>query len=205
MKTCSENARPVALSELEQFDVESVDDPAGAARAIVAAAQDEAGALRAEAVERGYADGVRRGREESSASLAPAAEALRQALDEAIAARDAIVAGAEKRAVQLAIAIAEKVLAGTLEVEPERVADVVRGALRGLLDSERIIVCVNPEDVELVRGSGQQLTDVPIEIHGEQRVPRGGALVRTSVGEIDARIETKLDAVRALVTAELTA
>ena len=132
-------------------------------------------------------------------------ELLRNALAEAVAARDSIVDSAELRAAQLAVAIAEKILVGALEAQPERVVDVVRGALRGLLDAERIIVCVHPEDVELVRAAGHELADAHIEIHAEQRVPRGGALVRTSVGEIDARVEKKLDAVRALVAAELRA
>jgi flagellar biosynthesis/type III secretory pathway protein FliH len=43
-----------------------------------------------------------------------------------------------------------------------------------------------------------------MEVHGERRIARGGALVRTSVGEVDAQIEHKLDAVRALVAAELS-
>jgi flagellar assembly protein FliH len=197
-------ARPVALDELEQLAPPPSQDPVRAAAAIVEAAERESAALRQRAVADGYAEGVRRGQEETAATLTPSIEVLAAALSEALAARDAIVESAELRAAQLAVAIAEKILVGALEVQPERVADVVRGALRGLLDADRIVVCVNPEDVELVKTAGE-LTDVKIEIHGEQRVPRGGALVRTSVGEIDARVATKLDAVRALVAAELHA
>jgi flagellar assembly protein FliH len=90
-------------------------------------------------------------------------------------------------------------------VSPERVVDVVRGALRGLLGTERIIVCVHPDDIDLVRAAGLEHADAHIEIYAERRVPRGGVLVRTAVGEVDGRIETKLDAVRALVAAELHA
>ena len=79
----------------------------------------------------------------------------------------------------------------------------MRGALRGLLDGERIIVCVNPADVELVREAGIEFSETHIEIYEDRRVSRGGALVRTTVGEIDAQIETKLDAVKTLVAAEL--
>jgi flagellar assembly protein FliH len=131
--------------------------------------------------------------------------ALEQAVEQARALRDAMVEEAEGRAAHFALAIAEKVVAGALEVEPERVLDVVRGALRGLLDGDRIVVCVHPDDVELVRAAGLGTLDAQVEVHGERRVARGGALVRTSVGEVDARIERKLDAVRVLVTAELGA
>lgn len=203
MTSCSDAARPFALDELEQLGPAPSVDPVRAAQAVVEAAHREAEALRAKAVEDGFAEGLRRGRDDAAQALAPAVEALRAALDEVAAARDAFVDSAETRAVELAIAIAEKVLVGALEVQPERVVDVVRGALRGVLDGERIIVCVHPDDVELVRSAGHELTDAHVEIYGEQRVPRGGALVRTSVGEVDARVGVKLDAVRELVAAEL--
>lgn len=205
MTRCSEVARPVSLSALEQLapPPPSSYDPIRAAAAVLEAARAEAGALRAQAVADGYAEGLRAGREEASASLVPALDALRAALDEALAARDALVDSAESRAVALSLSIAEKVVAGALEVSPERVLDVVRGALRGVLDGERVVVCVHPDDVEVVRAAGHELADSQIEIYGERRVARGGALVRTAVGEIDAQIETKLTAVQALVTAEL--
>lgn len=203
MTSSSEAAHPVALDELEQLGPAPSQDPAQAAEAVIEAARAEADALRASAVEDGFTEGLRRGREETAASLVPAADALRDGLMEAIAARDEILAGVEMCAAQLAIAIAEKIVVGTLEVAPERVVDVVRGALRGLLGSERIIVCVHPEDIDLVRAAGLEHADAHIEIYAERRVPRGGVLVRTAVGEVDGRIETKLDAVRALVAAEL--
>lgn len=205
MTSCSEVARPVALAELEQLAPPPSHDPVAAARAVIEAAEAEAHSLRARAVEDGFAEGLRLGRQESAAALAPAMETLHSAVGEAIAARDRIVDGAETRAAQLAVAIAEKILVGTIDVQPERVAAVVAGALRGMLDAERIVVCVHPDDIELVRAAGIAHTDAHIEIHGELRVPRGGALVRTTVGEVDARIATKLDAVRDLVAAELRA
>ncbi|MEA2156471.1 MAG: flagellar assembly protein FliH [Solirubrobacteraceae bacterium] len=195
----------MALDELEQLAPAPSQDPVVAAREIIDAARAQAGALREQAVQDGRAEGIALGREAAAAELAPAAAALEHALEEARALRDATVDAAESRAAQLALAIAEKVVAGALEIEPERVLDVVRGALRGVLDGERIVVCVHPDDVEIVRAAGLGAPEAHLEVHGERRVARGGALVRTSVGEVDARIERKLDAVRALVAAELGA
>jgi flagellar biosynthesis/type III secretory pathway protein FliH len=206
MTTWSDRSRaatPVALGELEQLAPPPPQDPAEAARAVIEAARAEADELRAQAVEAGREEGVRLGREVAAAELAPAAAALEQAVASARALRDELVDGVEADAARLALAIAEKVVAGALEIAPERVVDVVRGALRGLLDGELIIVCVHPDDVELLRAAGLGSPDEHVEVHGERRIARGGALVRTSVGEVDARIESKLDAVRALVAAEL--
>jgi flagellar assembly protein FliH len=196
-------ARPVPLGDLEQLAPPPTQDPVVAAQAVIDAAHAEADALRARAVEEGRAEGVRLGRATAAAELAPAVAALEQALGEARELRDATVDDIEARAARLALTIAEKVVAGALEIAPERVVDIARGALRGLLDGDRIVVCVHPDDVELVRAAGLGSPEARVEIHAERRVARGGALVRTSVGEIDARIERKLEAVRELVVAEL--
>jgi flagellar assembly protein FliH len=193
----------VQLAELEQLAPPPSQDPVAAARALIDNARAEAAGLRARAVEDGRSEGIRLGREEASAELAPAVAALEQALAEARAMRDAMLEQAEARAAEFAVTIAEKVVAGALEVEPERVVDVVRGALRGVLDSDRIVVSVHPDDVELVRAAGLGSPEAHVEVHPERRVARGGALLRTAVGEVDAQIEGKLDAVRALVAAEL--
>jgi flagellar assembly protein FliH len=207
MTRCSEpvqaTARPVPLGDLEQLAPPPTQDPVAAARAVIEEALTEAEMLRTLAIEEGRAEGLRLGREAVALELAPAAAALEQAVEEALALRTEIAEGAEARAAELALAIAEKVVAGALEIAPERVVDVVRGALRGLLDGERIIVSVHPDDVELVRAAGLGSSEAHLEVHGERRIARGGAVVRTSVGEVDAQIEHKLDAVRELVAAEL--
>jgi flagellar assembly protein FliH len=196
--------RPVSLSELVQLAPPPSQDPATAAQSILDAAVAEADALRARAVAEGLAEGMRLGRADAAAELAPAAAALAAAVQQAVAMRDEIVQAAEARAAELAIAIAERIVAAALGARPDLVVNVVRGALRGVLEGERIVICVHPDDVALVAGADLAAAEQHIEIYPERRVARGGALVRTSVGEIDARVATKLDAVRDIIAAELT-
>jgi flagellar assembly protein FliH len=104
--------------------------------------------------------------------------------------------------------IAEKVVAAAIEVEPERVLDVVRGALRAIVERERLVIQVNPQDLEIVREGLDELTGAlggieHVEVQEERRVQRGGAVVRTAVGELDANIRTKLDRAREAVLEEL--
>jgi len=84
------------------------------------------------------------------------------------------------------------------------VLEAVRGALRALVDRERIVVLVHPEDLELVReamdGVRGALGGVEhCEVQAERRVGRGGAIVRTPEGDVDARLETKLARAREVV------
>jgi flagellar assembly protein FliH len=176
-----------------------------AVMAAVARAEAEAGALRAAARE----EGLREGREEALAAVTPALEALNQAAEGVQAAQFARADRLEAHAVDLALFLAEKVLGGALAVEPERVVEAVRGALRGIVERERVTVLVHPDDLELVRGAVEAMR-VSLggiehcEVQAERRVSRGGAVVRTPDGDVDARVETKLQRAREVVEAALS-
>src|SRR5207247_5411982 len=134
--------------------------------------------------------------------------ALGEALAQAREMRARTADDVERHAVELALQIAEKALAGTLAVQPERVVDVVRGGLRCLVERERVVILVNPEDLETVREAAGDLVRSlgGIEhcaVQEERRVERGGAVVRSAAGEIDASSSTKLERVREVLEAEL--
>jgi len=140
----------------------------------------------------GYEEGVAAGRAEvSSAARALASAAAR--LDETSA---TAAADAEPVAVELALRIAAKVVGGELEARPELVIDVVHGALRRLTDPLPATLFVNPDDAELVRAS---IADFSVEHGGElsvreeRRVERGGCVVQTQAGELDAQITAQLE------------
>ena len=180
------------------------------AAAMIAAAQAEADSIREQARAQGHAEGFAAGREEFAAQAAPAVQALAESIVQAEADRDRIAADVESAAVELALQIAEKALTTALTVDPDRVLDVVRGALRCLVDRKRVTIQVHPDDLPLVRdavdGLVQQLGGIEhIEVQEERRVQRGGAIVRSSAGEIDARIHTKLDNAREILEHELAA
>ena len=172
--------------------------------AAVAHAEAEADAVRAMAHEEGLAAG----RAEALAAAAPAAEALVAATDEVRAEGAELAERLEAHAVELALFLAEKIVGGAIAVEPERVLETVRGALRAIVERERVTVLVNPEDLELVR---EAMDDIRgglggiehCEVQAERRVTRGGAVVRTPEGDVDARFETKLARAREVVEAAL--
>jgi flagellar assembly protein FliH len=179
-------------------------DPELAAAELLSAARREADAIRALA----HAEGLAGGREDALAELEPAAAALDRAAaalrEEAVAAAGRLEAGA----VDLALFLAEKVVGAAVAVDPALVVESVRGALRGLVERERVTVLVNPDDLELVRGAigGLAATLGGIEhceVQAERRVTRGGAVVRTPDGDVDARLETKLQRAREVVEAAL--
>jgi flagellar assembly protein FliH len=194
-----------------EFSFEALEAPAAAPQsgshaeadavmAALAAAEADADSLRAQARE----EGLREGREEALAALTPALESLAQAAEAVQADQHARAERLERHAVDLALFLAEKVIGGAIAVQPEQVIEAVRGALRGIVERERVTVLVHPEDLELVRDAmdGIRATLGGIEhceVQAERRVSRGGAVVRTPDGDVDARVETKLQRAREVV------
>jgi flagellar assembly protein FliH len=142
--------------------------------------------------------------------MQPAVQAFHAAAAALEAERAELADRTEGRAVELALELASKLVAGAIEAQPERVLDVVRGALRCLIERERIQVLVHPEDLDLVRGAIHEVVAElggieHVEVQEERRIGRGGALVRTATAQIDASIQTKLDRAREIIAAELEA
>ena len=209
-----------SLSAPNSFDFEQLTPPAPAepapsfesaterARAIVAAAEAQAEAIRDQARVQGIEEGFAAGREAATVELAPVATAMAEAVQELHHLQAAAADSVEAQAVELSIKIAEKVVAGAVAANPERLLDVVRGALRTIVERERVTVVVHPEDLDLMREGVAGLTGSlggmeHVDVQEERRVARGGAIVRTSYGEVDARLDTKLERARAAVQEDL--
>lgn len=185
------------MADFSFSPLEPVHTAVGNADAVLAAAHLDAEQIRSAAQAEGYAAGQAAAME----ALAPALTALEQTAAELRAASLATGARLEEEAIELAFALAEKIVAGRVESDPETVLEAIRGALRGLVERERVTVLVHPGDLELVRRSIDGLLGAlggveHCEIQAERRVSRGGALVRYAEGEIDAGIETKLERAR---------
>jgi flagellar assembly protein FliH len=161
-------------------------------------------AARAAAYDEGFAAGVAEGQarlDGPAAALAAAAEQL-QAL------RADAAASVEADAVDLGLRIAEQALGAALAVDRERVLEVVRGALRRLVERDRVLIFVNPDDLDVVREQVARLVGElggieHCEVQAERRVRPGGAIVRTAEGEVDASLDTKLARAREVLEHEL--
>lgn len=101
---------------------------------------------------------------------------------------------------QLALECAKKIVAG-LPITPELVETVVREAVLQTKETAEIIVQLNPEDLSLLRKNQspilQGLPEAgPLKFISSSGISRGGCLVQTRFGLLDARRETKIEQLR---------
>jgi flagellar assembly protein FliH len=197
-------AAPYAFRQLEPpraISLRDLEDPIAEARA-------EADRIREAARQEGYADGHAAALAQARPGLEAAAAALEQAIAGVEQVRAETAAQVERDAIELALQLAEKIVAGALAVDSERIVDVVRGALRRLSERRRVTILVNPDDLETVRGAVDSFVTTlggieHCEVQAERRIAAGGAMVRTEEGQIDATVHTQLVRARELVELEL--
>jgi flagellar biosynthesis/type III secretory pathway protein FliH len=96
-----------------------------------------------------------------------------------------------------------------VEVEPERVVDVARHALRHLSDRRFVTLVVHPDDLGWLSASVAELQATlggndHLAVQADRRVGRGGAIARTETGEIDAGLGVQLARARELVADALS-
>jgi flagellar assembly protein FliH len=161
-------------------------------------------AARAEGHDAGFQAGLLEAQQHMASGIA----ALQAAVEGVEAQRETLAASIEAAAVELGLRIAEQALHATVEAKPDVVVDVVRGALRRLVDRDRVAILVHPDDLDLVRTASEGLIAElggidHCEVQAERRVTRGGAIVRTVEGEVDATLPTKLARAREVLEDEL--
>ena len=110
----------------------------------------------------------------------------------------------EKHVINLAADIAMKIVAGT-PVDKSMVETVVKDALAKTEKDTDVVVLLNESDLELLSQADSELLQ---RTHGSSEVvfkaspevSRGGCLLETRYGTVDARIETKADVLKKAVT-----
>ena len=197
----------IAGYAFRQLDAAAADASGGIAD-VLSAVRAEAEQIRAQAWAAGEAEGRAAGMAAARNDAAPAVAALGATAQAISELRAHVIAELEQDAVELALRLAEQILAGAVAIQPERVIDVARNALRHLTDRRRVTLVVNPDDLELVGDCVEQLQSElggieHLGVQSDRRVARGGAIARTDTGDIDAGIDTKLAKAREIVMSAL--
>jgi flagellar assembly protein FliH len=175
------------------------------ADAVIASARQEAEKMRQEGFVEGKAAGRRQGFEEGQergfqAGMAEAADILRAARDVLAAAERAkaeALAAASPEIVELALAIAGKLVHKEIAGDPDYLPRLVSDALERLSESKTVTVRVSarhPGQAESVAALNELAEGIQVQID-EQLAP-GDCVVETEEGLLDGRLSVRLKSIR---------
>ena len=107
---------------------------------------------------------------------------------------------AESALIDLAFEAAQKIVAG-MPIDVAMVENTVREALQQAQDTAEIVVQLHPEDLALLRShQSDRLNGLPdsgpLRFSPSAEVARGGCIIQTRFGLVDARRETKIEQLR---------
>jgi flagellar assembly protein FliH len=150
-----------------------------------------------EAYERGYADGHSKGYDEGRAEVERLVESLHSIITKAIEKRNEIIEEAETQIINLVLLIVKKVIKVISENQKNVVINNVVQALRKLKSRGDVVIRVNLADLELtsehVKDFMKMVENVKsITVLEDSSVDRGGCIIETDFGQIDARISSQL-------------
>ncbi len=150
-----------------------------------------------EAYQKGYEAGREVGFKKGQAEVRRLVDRLGVIIGQAIDIREEIIAASEKQMVEMILMIARKVIKDEVAERKEVVLNNIREALRRIKDRDRVNIRVNFADLELTTAHKDELIKMmeslrKVNIYEDSRVDRGGCIIETDVGAIDARISTQL-------------
>lgn len=155
---------------------------------------DESDQNSRQARDEGLREGEARARRDYEQALKREREAVKKSIQEFQRERDSYYQRVEAEVVQLALAIARKVLHREAQVDPLLLAGIVRVALRKLEIGTRVRVRVNPSEVTGWQKILAEVDDsgaVP-EIEEDATVPPARCVLQTELGATELGIEPQL-------------
>ncbi len=118
-------------------------------------------------------------------------------VDDFVAQRAEFLKSSEETLVRLAVAVAKKIIGDAVQIQEDAVLETVRNALRHVQEKENVVVRVHPEDLKIVREHRSEWLSIvegsgSLDIEEDERVRRGGCLVETEAGNVEAQIDKQI-------------
>jgi flagellar assembly protein FliH len=198
--------RPPGHSEERAPGAEAVPAPPGdllfcarqEAEQLLQQARQEADALRAAAVQAGFADGQAQALDE----WAEERQRLRELLGRVGESYRGFCLAQAPELAALAVEAAEQLLGEQLSLEPQRALAIVRQALEQVHGTAAITLHLNPEDVEMLRApllAHDPCRNPAIQLAPDPAVERGGCWIESDHGQVDATVAGRVSRLKAAI------
>ncbi|WCK52899.1 FliH/SctL family protein [Aneurinibacillus sp. Ricciae_BoGa-3] len=161
--------------------------------------------VRRQIKEEGYQQGLDQGRRDGEQAAydeyITAINEARAMLEEAPLLKRKMISEAEPFILELTMGIAKKVIYEHLGDNPDSTIRIIKEALARTQEYKTLTVCVNPDVYPYVQENRLKLLEsldsqIELTIVPDHTVADGGCVVRTSLGSVDARVDTQLEEIK---------
>jgi flagellar assembly protein FliH len=149
---------------------------------------------RKQGYETGFEDGFNKGKEAAKIEINPALETTRHLVEELSEFRKEMYDKVEREMIKMIIALTKKVIHFEFSTHEDAVQDMIRLAVQSVLDKESMVIKIHPTDKEYAESFLPELHHMYSEIKNitfvaHSGIKRGGCVIETNFGVIDAQIE----------------
>lgn len=174
-----------------------VSDAEKSASELTAKMEMDLAEIRKKAEEEGYEAGREKGYSDGQVEVERLVQQLHSIIDKTIEKRNDIIDESETQVINLVVMIAKKVVKVISENQKNVVVNNVIQALRKLKSRGEVLIKVNLADVELtsehIKDFMRMVENIrSVTVVEDSTVDRGGCIIETDFGEIDARISSQL-------------
>ena len=171
------------------------------AEEIVRKAREEAEQIQREARAQGFEQGRNEGYNTGMREAATIVDAFTKLVEELSRIREDFYRNAEEEMIHLVVSIARVVIGRDVERNPSLVRNIIDKAIEQVQSREELDIKINPEDLAEAEQFRPELAKKVMDIDkvsfkGDPLITRGGCMVESNIGSIDARLETQLESVR---------
>jgi flagellar assembly protein FliH len=173
--------------------------PSAAASAAKTGEEDRAAldarlaALERDAFAKGFAQGERAGSEAAAQRGEAMLRRLTETLEELTTLREQMIHQTERQMVQLALAVARRIVHREVSIDQDLLIAMARVALDRLGENAQVTVRLSPQDFEATSAvRSAQWTGTHVTVVADARVGRGGCRVESEFGAMDAGVDAQI-------------
>jgi flagellar biosynthesis/type III secretory pathway protein FliH len=153
------------------------------------------------AFQKGFSEGEKKGYEAGKEKFDEIITSMQHILEEIKGLRENMVAAYEKEVIRLISRVSEKVVYGHVAVDHEVVKRSILHAFELIPEPVEVTIAVSPKDYEYIEEIKREFFETveglkQVSIISDPTIARGGCKIETRSGEVDARLESRLNAIQ---------
>jgi flagellar assembly protein FliH len=154
-----------------------------------------------EAYKTGYLEGIHEGKTREKQELSRSLASVEKLITTLKTLKTELLERFEADILSLSMAIAEKVIHKEVSINGDVIVAVLKDTIRHIKDKEGLRIRLNPDDYKYITeikpeflNNYPDMNNVRFEVDGQ--IQRGGAVVETNFGEMDAQLDHQLQRIK---------